>query len=131
MRGTPLDVFGYTDERRTERALIGWYEAQIERILASLAPQHLGDLLKIAKAPMDIRGYGPVKEAAIHTVKAEVERLWERIAEATVDRGFAPTACRPRVTAVPWCHPRRPQAGKGIHSALRGEFPFPRFARRE
>ena len=67
-----------------ERALIGWYEAQIEKILASLAPQHLGDLLKIAKAPMDIRGYGPVKEAAIHTVKAEVERLWERIAEATV-----------------------------------------------
>ena len=57
---------------------------QIEKILASLAPQHLGDLLKIAKAPMDIRGYGPVKEAAIHTVKAEVERLWERIAEATV-----------------------------------------------
>jgi indolepyruvate ferredoxin oxidoreductase len=30
---------------------------------------------------MDIRGYGPVKEAAIHQVKAEVERLWTRIAE--------------------------------------------------
>ena len=33
---------------------------------------------------MDIRGYGPVKEAAIHTVKAEVERLWARIAEPMV-----------------------------------------------
>ena len=30
---------------------------------------------------MDIRGYGPVKEAAIHKVQAEVERLWARVAE--------------------------------------------------
>jgi indolepyruvate ferredoxin oxidoreductase len=30
---------------------------------------------------MDIRGYGPVKEAAIHTVQAEVERLWSRLTE--------------------------------------------------
>ncbi|MCC2654275.1 MAG: pyruvate ferredoxin oxidoreductase [Microvirga sp.] len=30
---------------------------------------------------MDIRGYGPVKEAAIHKVQAEVERLWARLAE--------------------------------------------------
>ena len=81
VRGTLFDVFGYTAERRNERALIGWYEAQVERILARLDAQHFADLLAIAKAPMDIRGYGPVKEAAIHKVQAEVERLWARLAE--------------------------------------------------
>jgi indolepyruvate ferredoxin oxidoreductase len=83
LRGTPLDVFGYTEERRTERALIGWYEEQIEKILASLAPERIGELMAIAKAPMDIRGYGPVKDAAIHKVRAEVERSWERIETQT------------------------------------------------
>src|SRR5919112_6387942 len=81
VRGTPFDIFGYTAERRNERALIGWYEAQVERILESLDAERLTDLLAIAKAPMDIRGYGPVKEAAIHKVQAEIERLWSRLAE--------------------------------------------------
>ncbi len=36
-------------------------------------------MLAIARAPMDIRGYGPVKEAAIHKVKAEVDGLWQRL----------------------------------------------------
>jgi indolepyruvate ferredoxin oxidoreductase len=81
VRGTPFDIFGYTAERRTEQALIGWYERQVERILASLDAQRFPDLLSIAKAPMDIRGYGPVKEAAIHKVQAEVERLWARVTE--------------------------------------------------
>jgi hypothetical protein len=38
LRGTPLDVFGRTEERRTERALIGEYRASIEEVLAGLAP---------------------------------------------------------------------------------------------
>jgi indolepyruvate ferredoxin oxidoreductase len=80
LRGTPLDVFGYTAERRTERALIDWYQGQIDRILGSLDQQRFADLVAIAKAPMDIRGYGPVKEAAIHQVQSHVERLWERLA---------------------------------------------------
>jgi indolepyruvate ferredoxin oxidoreductase len=81
VRGTPFDIFGYTAERRTERALIGWYEAQVEKILDRLDAARFADLLAIAKAPMDIRGYGPVKEAAIHKVQAEVERLWAGLAE--------------------------------------------------
>jgi indolepyruvate ferredoxin oxidoreductase len=75
LRNTPLDIFGYTAERRAERALIGFYESQIDLILAHLDAQRMPDLLAIAKAPMNIRGYGPVKEEAIHKVKAEVERL--------------------------------------------------------
>ena len=33
LRGTALDMFGRTEERRTERALIGEYRASIEEVL--------------------------------------------------------------------------------------------------
>jgi indolepyruvate ferredoxin oxidoreductase len=75
LRGTRLDVFGYSHERRAERALIGWYEALIETLIARLAGEEPQALLALARAPMDIRGYGPVKAQAIETVKAEVARL--------------------------------------------------------
>jgi len=75
LRGTPFDPFGYTAERRTERELIAWYEGAIERMLGQLDAARLPDLIAIAKAPMEIRGYGPVKDIAIAKVKPEVERL--------------------------------------------------------
>jgi indolepyruvate ferredoxin oxidoreductase len=75
LRGTPFDPFGYTEERRTERDLITWYEGVIEQMLGRLDAANLPDLVAIAKAPMEIRGYGPVKDAAIAKVKPEVERL--------------------------------------------------------
>ena len=72
LRGGVFDVFGYTAERRAERELIGWYET----LLATLIDRLRGDeplaLLAIAAAPMEIRGYGPVKEEAIRKVRAEV-----------------------------------------------------------
>jgi indolepyruvate ferredoxin oxidoreductase len=75
LRGTPFDPFGYTAERRAERELIVWYEGLIAQKLGTLDPAHLPDLIAIAKAPMEIRGYGPVKDAAIVKAKAEVDRL--------------------------------------------------------
>jgi indolepyruvate ferredoxin oxidoreductase len=80
LRGTHFDLFGYTAERRAERELIAWYERQIDSILDNVTSERLPDLLAIARAPMDIRGYGPVKDAAIPKVKAEVARLLERMA---------------------------------------------------
>ncbi|WP_163616334.1 DUF6537 domain-containing protein, partial [Klebsiella pneumoniae] len=61
LRGTRFDPFGYTAERRAERELIAWYEGIIAQMLGKLDAAHLPDLLSIARAPMDIRGYGPVK----------------------------------------------------------------------
>jgi len=78
LRGTPFDPFGYTAERRTERELIVWYEGLIEVMLDRLDAPNLPDLIAIAKAPMEIRGYGPVKEAAIVKVKTEVDSLLAR-----------------------------------------------------
>jgi len=80
LRGTPLDPFGYTAERRAERGLIGWYEAQIDHLLGKLDTKRLPDLLAIARAPLDIRGYGPVKETAMRKVQAEVAQLTARLA---------------------------------------------------
>jgi indolepyruvate ferredoxin oxidoreductase len=75
LRGTPFDPFGYTAERRAERELIAWYEGLIARMLGALDTAHLPGLIAIAKTPMEIRGYGRVKDAAIVKVKAEIDRL--------------------------------------------------------
>ena len=78
LRGTRFDPFGYTRERRAERDLIGWYEGLLERMLGELDAARLPDLIAVADAPMNIRGFGPVKEAAIARVKTEVESLLAR-----------------------------------------------------
>ena len=75
LRGTPLDLFGYTAERRMERDLIRWYEELIDTMVALLATEPPERLVPIASAAMDIRGYGPVKEAAVPKVKAQVEKM--------------------------------------------------------
>lgn len=83
LRGTPFDPFGYTAERRAERGLIVWYEGLIERMLGGLDAAHLPDLITIAKAPMEIRGYGPVKDIALAKVKPEAERLLAGLTESS------------------------------------------------
>jgi len=73
LRGTALDIFGRTDERRQERALITDYRASLDEILSVLASaQHLGQpkalqqaryqvALEVARIPEQIRGFGHVK----------------------------------------------------------------------
>ena len=55
-----------------ERDLIDWYEQVIDALLPQFGQQTTDVLASIAAAPMDIRGYGPVKEAAVESVKARV-----------------------------------------------------------
>jgi indolepyruvate ferredoxin oxidoreductase len=84
LRGSALDVFGMTGERRTERALITEYEAQVDRLAAGLTADRLPLAVKIAAFPQAIRGFGHVKEASLGPAKAEAKRLWkdwERVAE--------------------------------------------------
>jgi indolepyruvate ferredoxin oxidoreductase len=95
LRGTPFDLFGYAAARRAERDLITWYQALIEVMLTQLDAQRLADLVALAKAPMEIRGYGPVKEAAVHKVKGEVERLMAQLAAFAEMRTGIQTASEP------------------------------------
>jgi indolepyruvate ferredoxin oxidoreductase len=75
LRSTPFDLFGYTRERRTERELIAWYEALVTDLLAIATAENIESLAKVASLPMDIRGYGPVKELAAAQVKTQVAKL--------------------------------------------------------
>ncbi len=60
LRGTPLDIFGYTTERKMERALIRQYEKDMKEVLPSLTPETSDAIAALAALPLDIRGFGPV-----------------------------------------------------------------------
>jgi indolepyruvate ferredoxin oxidoreductase len=78
VRGTPLDPFGYTHERRTERQLIRDYEALIEEILAKLAPANHAVAVGLASVPLKIRGFGHVKARHLKVAKTEEAELLAR-----------------------------------------------------
>ena len=69
LRGTALDIFGYTEERRMERALPVEYKQTISKLLPLLNADNLAKAVAIASIPEDIRGYGHVKER--HLVAAK------------------------------------------------------------
>jgi indolepyruvate ferredoxin oxidoreductase len=79
LRGTALDIFGRTEERKTERALIGEYRASIDEVLTGLSAENHATALEIASLPEQIRGYGHVKErnlAAARVRWAELMAKW-------------------------------------------------------
>jgi indolepyruvate ferredoxin oxidoreductase len=75
LRGSALDVFGYSAERRRERALIEEYRATIESLLEGLAADRVALAAEIAAIPEFIRGYGPVKERHLRDAKAREASL--------------------------------------------------------
>ena len=68
-----LDPFGYTAERRTERALVPWFEQVVSRLLDGVNDGNVAERAKIVRRVLDIRGFGPVKAQAIQAVRAEVD----------------------------------------------------------
>lgn len=75
LRGTPFDIFGYTKERRLERELIVEYETTVSTILEHLTIDNLADAVALARWPDHVRGFGPVKLAAIEKAGAARELL--------------------------------------------------------
>jgi len=65
-------VFGYSKERRMERGLIDWYETLVAELLPDLDGNTAEASARIGGLPMEIRAYGPVKEAAVENVKARI-----------------------------------------------------------
>ncbi|MBX3653861.1 MAG: indolepyruvate ferredoxin oxidoreductase family protein [Ramlibacter sp.] len=78
LRGTALDIFGKTEERRTERALINDYRDSLEQILASLDAGNHALAVDIARLPEQIRGYGHVKERNLTAVRQKWAGLMQQ-----------------------------------------------------
>jgi indolepyruvate ferredoxin oxidoreductase len=81
LRGTPLDVFGYSHERRTERQLIRDYEAVINEIVSKLNSANHAAAVGLANIPQKIRGFGHIKERNLKVAKAEEAELLVRFRE--------------------------------------------------
>jgi indolepyruvate ferredoxin oxidoreductase len=75
LRGTALDIFGYTAERKMERALIGEYRQTVSSLLPKLTAENLAQAVAIASIPEDIRGYGHVKERHFKSAKQKEATL--------------------------------------------------------
>ena len=75
LRGTALDIFGRTAERRMERRLIAEYEAVLGELALSLTPDNHALAVEIARLPEQIRGYGHIKERNLEKAKAREASL--------------------------------------------------------
>jgi indolepyruvate ferredoxin oxidoreductase len=91
LRGSRLDMFGYTPERKMERQLIADYRRSIEDALVRLSADNYEHLLELASLPEKIRGFGYIKESSVAAARAR----WQALEEA-IQRDFsdAPTVAR-------------------------------------
>jgi indolepyruvate ferredoxin oxidoreductase len=75
LRGGALDIFGRTEERRTERALIAEYRADIETLLGGLNQFNHAVAVDLARLPEQIKGFGHVKERNLVAARGRRESL--------------------------------------------------------
>jgi indolepyruvate ferredoxin oxidoreductase len=78
LRGTAFDIFGYSEERRTERRLIADYEALMAEVIGKLNPENHAVAVGLANIPEKIRGFGHVKARHLTAAKADEAALLEQ-----------------------------------------------------
>jgi indolepyruvate ferredoxin oxidoreductase len=89
LRGTALDVFGYTKERRSERQLIEDYAQLLDELLAGLQPENHALAVQIASIPEEIRGYGHVKTRSLTAAMEKRAGLLTEFRSPTAQRAAA------------------------------------------
>ena len=82
LRGTMLDPFGYTRERRRERGLIERYERVVSSLIDDLDHANHAIAIEIASLPDRIRGFGHVKARSIEEAVRREGELLERFRAA-------------------------------------------------
>lgn len=94
LRGSVLDPFGHSAERRLERELIEEYEANVAYLLAELNAGNYRTAVALAEIPEQIRGYGHVKEAALAKAREQATQLKARltVSEIAAVQLFEPAA---------------------------------------
>jgi indolepyruvate ferredoxin oxidoreductase len=90
LRGTPLDVFGYSAERRMERALIRQYERDMKEALKHVNATTRDAVIALAALPLEIRGFGPVKMKNEQKAAKRREELLAAIRQG--DKGLSKAA---------------------------------------
>jgi len=83
LRGTPFDIFGYTEERRMERQLIVDYAAIVGELASVLRPDNHALAVEIAGLPEQIRGFGPIKQCNVERVEVREAELLAMLRGAT------------------------------------------------
>ena len=78
LRGTPVDIFGGSRERREERALIAQYETILREIAAALTHENHALAAEIARLPEEMRGFGHIKARNVEKAKAREAILLAR-----------------------------------------------------
>jgi indolepyruvate ferredoxin oxidoreductase len=94
VRGSWLDPFGRSAERRTERALAREYAATVAALLPTLGPDNHAIAVDLARVPERIRGYGHVKLANLATARVRQPELLDRY------HGRAPAAAAATVIPI-------------------------------
>jgi indolepyruvate ferredoxin oxidoreductase len=82
LRGTPFDPFGYTEERRMERELIGEYERTVETLIKGLTAQNHALAVQIASVPEEMRGFGYIKKRNVEAARRKRDELLARFGAA-------------------------------------------------
>jgi len=83
LRGTAFDIFGYSEERKTERKLVDDYRALVGQLNNTLNASNHAVAVALAALPEKIRGFGPVKAASLVKTEAEKKALLARYEAAT------------------------------------------------
>ena len=91
LRGSYFDPFGYSAERKQERALISDYEALLETVLPTLGQHNYRLAVELASLPAQIRGFGHIKAANLAKVRA---RQAELLAQFQAARQPEPTPAK-------------------------------------
>lgn len=79
LRGTALDIFGYTVERRAERRWIKQYQSTSLKAAAIASQDSLEHVKKLIAAPENIKGFGHVKENNVRMVDAKWNEIKEQL----------------------------------------------------
>jgi indolepyruvate ferredoxin oxidoreductase len=79
LRGTPLDVFGYTAERKQERADIEHYRLLLDKLLPDLTQENYTVARELVGLPEKLRGFGHIKDRNRDLLALREAQLWRQL----------------------------------------------------
>ena len=86
LRGTWLDIFARNPERKLEVKMIGDYEKLLGEIAGGLTPANHATAVALAELPLDVKGYGYIKDGNYEKAKAKEAALLRRLHMTDAER---------------------------------------------